>query len=656
MKDKKEKKKKRKKEELEKPIESVTDFGENIEEVIREGKEQPLSKGAKKLKDLIGPSGFDRRYEDSIGVGSKKVRSFILNGYPELVHVGWLDKLYNSEDDLDISLHLAVADERSSLDEINMEITKQEAQYQHELKSGSIRNLGKLQTRIEQLYEQRAKLEQNNEKLFHSCIVANLHADSNEELEKKTYTTVQTLAARKIDLMSSFLRQDESYKAGLPFGVNYLEEYRTINTGGVVASFPFYNAEISHKNGIFMGLNKATATPIFVDYFDRSILNTGNTNIFGASGSGKSFLVSLMTMRSTVKNIHTVIIDPESEYVRLTKLMGGAHITLAPDSKTRINPFDIEEEWDPEVDDYVVSVKAKIGDLLNLLAAMAEGLDAEQKSVISMILKELYEEDWGINSKRESLYTNKGEFNQATGEFINAGVKKIMPTLSDFHKKLSGYVAKNPQPNLRRLVSSLTMYTKGNVYDLFDCYTSDDLKNIKDLPVVTFDVSKVEEGQLRPLAMFVALTWTWENFVKKDIDRKKRVIVDEAWMMTDPTMAGSEYTASFLNVAARRARKRNTALLIASQSFDEFVRNPHGQAVLLNASVNILLRMEAMALDSVKKVFKLSDGESQFLIGARRGEFLMKMGTDSTVGMAIPFDYEKKMIENPLKKGGNKNE
>lgn len=611
----------------------------------------PISKGARKLKDLLAPCGFDRSDENALGVGSKYVRSFVVNGYPRVVQVGWLDKLYNSSESVDVSFHISPTDERSALDELNAEITKQEAQLHYETRSGNIKNLGKLQTKIEQLYQQRAKLEQNQEKMYHSCITANLHCDTKDELDKATHGLIQTLGARKVDIMSSYLRQDESYKTALPFGVNFMEDmYRSINTGGLVASFPFYNAEISHPNGVFIGLNMVTGTPMFIDFYNRSILTNGNATIFGSSGSGKTFLVSLLTARSTVKDISTAIVDPEGEYIRITKELGGRHITISPDSKTRINPFDIEPEYDDETNTTKLNIKAKIADLINLFAVMCEGIDSEQKSVIAMILKELYEVDWGINSDPKSLYTNKETYNKDTGEYLMAGELKKMPRISDFYKKLKDYVEKNPQDNLKKLVNSLLMFTKGHVYDIWDTYTSEDLKNLKGLPVITFDVSQLEESVVRPIGMYVCLTWIWESFVKKDHKQKKRIVVDEAWMLTDPNMAGSEYTAAFLNVAARRCRKRNAGLLIASQSFNEFVDNPQGKAVLMNSSVNMFLKTEPIAIDAVQQTFKLSDGERNFIMGAQRGEVLIRMNSESCVGLVIPFDYEKRLIENPFNK------
>lgn len=144
--------------------------------------------------------------------------------------------------------------------------------------------------------------------------------------------------------------------------------------------------------------------------------------------------------------------------------------------------------------------------------------------------------------------------------------------------------------------------------------------------------------------MYIALSWTWEKFVKKNPHIKKRVVCDEAWMLVNKNMAGSEYTASFLEKSARRIRKRNGGLLVASQNFYEFANSDQGKAVLTNTVVNIFLRQDATDIDAVQDTFKLSDGERNFLLGAKRGEMLIKMNGESSVAYALSFPFEQELI------------
>jgi len=605
-----------------------------------------LAPGSRKPKDFIAPPSIDRSREDCLKIGNKYCRSFIVNGFPSIVQVGWLDDLFNSEGDMDTAIYVQPADDREALDELTAKITQFEAQLDIEMKRGNIRNITKLQATIEQLYDQRRKLEQNYENLFYIHIVSNLYENSLESLDKQTQKLTNRLKGRKIDLLPMYLRQEDAYKSGLPFGVNFIKDkMRNFNSGALTACFPFYNSEVSHKNGVFIGINLSTMTPVLIDFYDRSILNNSNASVFGQAGSGKTFFVSLLTLRSALKGVRTVIIDPEGEYRKLTQALGGAYIKLSPESKTYINPFDIEEELDPDEGVRKVDIKTKVSDLLNLIVVMVGGVDNEQRSIVSSILTDLYNKDFGITEDPESLYEDDLLFDDERDE-LGYRVRKTMPTLSDLHAKLEAYAQETNNENIMRLANTLKMFVKGGIYDLFDHQTSPELREFSNAPIVSFDVSQLEEGTLRPIGMYVALSWTWEKFVKKNRHIKKRIVCDEAWMLVNKNMAGSAYTATFLENCARRIRKRNGGLLVASQNFVEFADNPQGKAVLTNTICNIFLRQNSTDIDAVQETFKLSEGEKIFLSTAKRGEMLIKMNEESSVAFALAFPYEAELITN----------
>lgn len=602
-----------------------------------------LGKGIRSVKDLFAPPSFDRSHEDYLKVGNKFVRSFVLNGYPSNVSVGWLDSLFSYDGDMDTAIYVEPADERTALDELTAKITQFEAQYAIESERGNIRNSTRLRNTIMQLYEQRERLEQNFENLFYVEIASNLYAESEEDLNKQTQKLDNRLRGRKIDLMPVYLRQDDGYKTVLPFGKPYIvDKYRNFNSGALTACFPFYNSEISHKTGVFCGVNLATMTPVLVDFYDRNVLNNSNLTVFGKAGSGKTFFVSLLTLRSVLKGIRTVIIDAEGEYGKLTRAVGGSNIVIAPDSPTRINPFDLEEE-ELESGLKEVRIKDKVSDVLNLIAVMAGGLSPEQKSIVAHVVTELYKAK-GFTEDPSSLYVKEPYFDESTGEFYHDGMKKPMPVFSEFHQMLEDFARNENNNEILKLSNALKMFRQGGVYDLFDCQTSEDLTNFANSPIVNFNISRLEEGVLRPIGMYIALSWTWEKFVKKNPHIKKRIVADEAWMLVSKNMAGHEYTASFLENSARRIRKRNGGLLVASQNFIEFADSPQGKAVLTNAVVNIFLQQDATDIDGVQETFKLSDGERNFLLGAKRGEMLIKMNGESSVAYALAFEYEQQLI------------
>ncbi len=607
-----------------------------------------LDNGIPGLRDLIAPAFFDRSSPDHIQVDHHFVRSFLVAGYPRQIGVGWADRLYDYEGDLDLAIHVSPMDERVALEELTAKITQFEAQLATELEKGSNRHVTLLQSRIQDLYEERSKAEQNYISLFAIQMVCSLYASSLEQLNRESRLLENGLRGRKVKLMPAFLRQDQAYKSALPFGRSWLpQNYRNFSSEGLTACFPFYNSELSHPSGVFLGVNTQTRTPIYIDFFDRRLLDSGNATVFGMTGSGKSFLVSLLTMRSALKGIRTAIVDPEGEYRTLTEALGGVNVKLSPRGAVP-NPFEVREEEETDREGRptgrrVVPLKDKIHDLLNLISIMVPGLEQQQKSLVSLVLSQTYE-DFHITEDPESLVLPQAVMN-ARGQLVHAGRRRTMPTLSDFHQRLVQYCRNPDCACLVPVAQALRMFLRGEPFGLFDGQTPPELAGLGDSPVVTFDVSELNSDILRPLGMYIALSWCMEKFANQDLSVPKRIVCDEAWMMVCRSLPASTYTARFLETVARRIRKRNGSLLVASQNFKEFADNPQGQAVLTNTHVNLFLRQNATDLDAVQQVFRLSDGERDFLASPRRGHFLLKMGRESTTGYASPFPWEKEQIE-----------
>ena len=167
---------------------------------------------------------------------------------------------------------------------------------------------------------------------------------------------------------------------------------------------------------------------------------------------------------------------------------------------------------------------------------------------------------------------------------------------------------------------------------------------------INLNLSQLEEKFARPLAQQILLTWVWEKYVKKNSEnkekaRKKRVLIDEAWMLLDYPEA-----VQFLNTMARRARKRNVSLTVVSQKFQDFYEKKEAQAVLTSSEVKLFLAQDKSEIEYLKEVFKLSDGEADFLLTCYRGEGLIKIGQESAVIAIQPTQKEFEFVETNLSK------
>lgn len=616
---------------------------------VNQSKNAPyLAAGSRTILEEIAPASIVHTSEHELMVENNYVRTFVINGYPPRVSLGWVDPIYSYFGDMDVAVYIEPADERRALDELTNKITQYEAQYTSEVEKGSVKNITKLQSKISALYDQRQRLEQNYENMFHVATFCSMYDHDLKELNKSAQKFQSRLAGGKRSIMPLTLRQDDGYKTVSPFGrIQIPDFYRNMNTGAVSSMFPFYNSDICHPHGTFVGINKTQSTPVIIDLFNRRVLGNANLFISGASGSGKTYLTSLITMRSALEGIKTVIIDPENEYGPVTDALSGITIRISPNSNSIMNPFDIDKEV--VVDDYgnelgeTVDLKGKTAEILNLLGVMfPDELTSEIKADISDVLMSMYA-NFGFTEDPASLYERVEEIGE-NGEYFQGYVYKTMPTMSDFRQALSDYAEQMGSIGLKNVVKAMSLYCSGGIYDLFDGYSTINLAEFDDTPIIRFDVQGIEDDILRPIGMHIALNWSWNKFVKKDLKTKKRLVCDEAWMMLQRSMKGSEYTSLFLEKCARRIRKYNGSLCCASQNFREFVDRPEGLAILSNSAVKMFLKQTPDDIESVGDRFIMSDGEKEFLLTAGRGNVLLKVNRESFILDVFAFPFEDKLI------------
>ena len=167
---------------------------------------------------------------------------------------------------------------------------------------------------------------------------------------------------------------------------------------------------------------------------------------------------------------------------------------------------------------------------------------------------------------------------------------------------------------------------------------------------INLDISNLEERFARPLAQQILLSWIWEKYVKRNSEdkakaAKKRVLVDEAWMLLPYPEA-----VDFLNKMARRARKRNVSLAVVSQRFQDFYEKSEVQAVLTSSDTKLFLAQDKSEIQYIKEVFKLSEGEAAFLTTCSRGQGLFKVGEQTAIIEIVPTKRELEFMETNINK------
>ena len=638
---------------------------ETIEELAKEKQEESfLKKNANSIKDLIAPAGIDASHANHIEITASKTRyarSMIVATLPRMCTFPEFLRAMYTFGDLNVSVFINPVSESTSQTELNRTINELESERIVALDRGDINRERILEQKRLEAEELRDQIAAGFNKLFDSSIVCTLFAYSLEELDRYTEFLASEMSKTLIGVKPAWAIQDEAFKSNMPLCENKISKSHTFDRRAMSTVFPFFSSEVGHENGIPLGFNRQTGLPILFDNFSPT-LNNYNMVIFGKSGAGKGVTIKTLTARSSaLMGIESLALDAEGEYGVVAEALGGINVVISPSSNTIINLFDIEPEVVKDEitgkERTVLNVENKVEDVTQALLTMARGStrSTEVNELTKQIIAETVAQEYtaiGITNKIESMYTSNTQ-NVSSGNFIGKE-KKAMPTIGSWYKRLVENSKMNDNPDYRFHYSYLIKVMKQYVreYDgqmaYFDGQSTFDL--LDSVPFINLDISGLEERFARPLAQQILLSWIWEKYVKKNSEdkqkaTKKRVLVDEAWMLLPYPEA-----VDFLNTMARRARKRNVSLAVVSQKFQDFYEKPEVQAVLTSSDTKLFLAQDKSEIEYLKEVFKLSEGEAYFLTTCNRGEGLLKVGEDTAILSIRPTKKEFEFIETNLNK------
>ena len=636
-------------------------------ESIKKEETSVFKKNESNLKGLIAPGGIDASYTNHIEIASSRTRyarSMIVANLPRMCTFPEFLRGMYTFGDLNVSVFINPVSEASSQQDLNRTINELESERIVALDRGDINRERIIAQKRMEAEELRDAIAAGFNKLFDSSIIATLFAYSMDELDKYTELLSSEMSKNLIDIKPAWAMQDQAFRSNMPYCDNKMSKSHTFDRRAMSTVFPFFTSEVGHENGIPLGFNKQTGLPILYDNFSPKLTNY-NMVIFGKSGAGKSVTIKTITARSAVlSGIESLALDAEGEYSVVAEALGGVNVTLSPNSKTVINVFDIEpENVKDEItgkERTVLSVENKVEDVTNGLLTMARGSTRSQEvnELTKQIISEAVAEEYaalGITNNIESLYQRdeNGGPVDITQNYLGR-TKKDMPTIGSWYKRICRKAEENENPDYRFHYSYLVKVMKQYVREYqgqmayFDGQSTFEL--LDGVPFINIDISQLEERFARPLAQQIMLSWVWEKYVKKNSEdkakaAKKRVLVDEAWMLLPYPEA-----VDFLNTMARRARKRNVSLAVISQKFQDFYEKQEVQAVLTSSETKLFLAQDKSEIQYLKEVFKLSEGEAGFLITCNRGEGLLKVGGDSAILAIQPTKKEFEFVETNLSK------
>lgn len=291
-------------------------------------------------------------------------------------------------------------------------------------------------------------------------------------------------------------------------------------------------------------------------YFNLHVQDVGHTLVLGATGSGKSFLLNFLITHAQKYEPLTVIFDLGHSYRKLATLLEGSYVELGlrQDGVT-INPFAFEPT--PE----------HLHFLHAFTRVLLEGADAYRLSDAED--RELYE-------AIENLYV-----------------------LDRDQRRL--FTLANLLP--RALAARLGKWIEGGRYgSLFDHV--DDTLSVQPFQVFDFEAMRAYPELLEALLFYVLHRVTNEIHDSSQAGRLKLCVMDEAWRFIQ-----HERLRTYVQEALKTWRKRNAAMLLATQAIDDFASADLLRTVVESCPTKLLLANPSLDRARYAELFQLNPTE-----------------------------------------------
>ena len=446
-------------------------------------------------------------------------------------------------------------------------------------------------------------LERRDQKLFEVKMHVVIFGKTLEELNQYCESFQTKCRTRNLLFTVSFGLQENAYLSSMPFGFDTTPKLRTLTTSQLSRLIPFSSQEMMMPNGTTYGINKVTHNLIS---FDRMMADSYGMIVLGFTGSGKSMFVkreAANTFLNSYYDADVIIIDPQGEYGRITRELGGSQITIRGFGDERINPMDISAEYgDNPVAEKVEFLQSFMTEILTYRP------NSTQKSAISISASRCYE-NW-----------------------VRTGKDEDIPTLQDFYESLLAYFQSSDKlPDIMDLLKSLELYTQGHI-NLFRDHTNVNMEN----SFISYNIHELGQS-IRPLAMLVILDAILNRMSRNfKLGRPTFIYIDEIHLLFQ-----KEDTAAWIHSMWKTARKFKGAPCGITQDTQDLLMSPVGQAVINNSAFVVLLNQSSINANNIASLLHLSARQIEFVTDATPGEGLLFIRNAKRFkGGVIPFEAQ----------------
>ncbi len=479
-------------------------------------------------------------------------------------------------------------------------------------------------------------LHRNKEPLLHCAVYIEMIAGDMQELQILQTNVEVELMRSKLNVDRLKLRQQAGFCAVSPVGFNaFGTEYERVLPASSVANlFPFNYSGKTDRKGFYIGKDKYGSN-IVVDFDQRDEDKTSaNILILGNTGQGKSFLMKLLLLNFLEAGKSIITLDVEHEQWEMCRAVGGCFADII-EGTYKINLLE-PRCWDTDADPYDVDAPSAFRQSTRLAQHISflkdvlrcyKDFTTAQIDTIEILLMRLYTE-WGI--------TEETDFSQMKSEDY--------PILSELYDYIEieylNFDETKPQlytkEMLQQVLLGLYSMCRGADAKFFNGHS-----NLTSTRFLVFGVKGLNEvaANVRSTILLNLLSYMTDKLL---IEGNTVAALDELYIWL-----GNPVAVEYIRNALKRVRKKNSAMLMASQNVEDFDRPGVREMTKPLFSIpphQFLFNCGTVNKKEFMDLLQLEESEFNIIQAPHKGECLYKCGNERYDLLVTAPAYKEKLF------------
>ena len=567
-----------------------------------------------KLVDWIVPDKVEFKANKYL-MDKTEAAVFTVADYPLRVRNAWGADLFNIPN-TKVVMHVKPVDKFKAIKRIDKCIGEMETK---QILSEKASESNSAETHRESLNTLLDSLQTENESLLDVTLTVTAYNYLGDDNFKKSVRRAMLTGNFKPSMLYGL--QIEGFKSANISPTSTLANYeRGINSSSLAAVFPFVRTFVMDEGGVMLGENKSNHYPFIFNIWKRgNLYQNSNGMIIGKSGSGKSFFLKSLILNEWANGTRVVVLDPEAEYLALTRNLQGNIIDVGNAKEGRINPFHIykilTEDGTPA--DSVVTFNTHLKMLESFFKIVLVGASSDVIELINNLVVETYERK-GITELTDCMDFRAEDFPLFTDllETLRAKDKTDMDALT--------------LRDMRTAELYLQKFVSGRYSDIWNGYsTLETNANLIDFNFQSLFANKnnvVANAQMLLVFRFIEQ----EVINARERNRSGKIlhtmiIADEAHLFID---AKFPIALDFFFSMSKRIRKYGGSFIPATQNIADWNANEELRgkttAIIKNSQYTFIFKLSAPDMKDVLDVYSAGDSfndeEQRMIISAGTGQ------------------------------------